>query len=626
MGTNTLQTRSAGETITADFFNDFNTALQTTVVGRNASGAATSGQNLGSSTVPWGAGYFNSIVLNGDALDASQITAPANRITSGATRSSSNQPHFITANGSATSCIINGNTTNLIIDVNGAAVTCSTDITISSLTVAPSSNNTCLVNEPNAADAEATRYWGEPHSPFHPWNSPIATDALDEMFHKDFITVDTMGSEISGLVGKYAAFKINDGSNDEYFIAYVESATKLSKIQRGCFLGNTGLPINRVKFTNNDTITLMRLSWIFLQNDGTTADVSYTNPIISFDQPSGPATGDYWLDLSVNQWKRYSGSAFVTINRTWIGNVIQDTTNCVASRSRDFYYSYKTDNNVMLYRSSATNVKINNEHASIYVYSGKLDFGIYTPDFNITTDLASTATNDAYASESASTYYYLYFKDTGDRVISDIGPIERSDLNGAYHPNNPWRCIGVVFNDSSSDLVGDVCPLSNQINLNNLANTMAVPIQKKVWFFNTTSSNHSSTSWNATYLTGILYPKFNNSVITFEARNLWVYLTDHTEDTSQHRLYVSIDGGTYADIGSSIADTLKAYSSPSGDDEGNYTLLTYIYTVVAGNVGKKHQFKVYHRTTGGSNVLTGNDQGHSWVEITEHSNTQYLAG
>ena len=91
MGTNTLQSRSSGETITADFFNDFNTALQTTVVGRNSSGAATTGQDLGSSTVPWGAGYFNSIVLNGDSLDPTQITSPANRITSGATRSSSNR-------------------------------------------------------------------------------------------------------------------------------------------------------------------------------------------------------------------------------------------------------------------------------------------------------------------------------------------------------------------------------------------------------------------------------------------------------------------------------------------------------------------------------------------------------
>mgnify|MGYP001411707034 CR=1 FL=1 len=44
----------------------------------------------------------------------------------------------------------------------------------------------------------------------------------------DHITIDTAGSEITSLVGSYAAFKINDGTNDEYFIAYVESSTKLS--------------------------------------------------------------------------------------------------------------------------------------------------------------------------------------------------------------------------------------------------------------------------------------------------------------------------------------------------------------------------------------------------------------
>ena len=94
MGTNTLQSRSAGETITADFFNDFNTALQTEFVGRNSSGAPVSGESMGTVSVPWGTGYFNAINLAGSALDVSQITSPANRIVSGAVRSTSNQPAF----------------------------------------------------------------------------------------------------------------------------------------------------------------------------------------------------------------------------------------------------------------------------------------------------------------------------------------------------------------------------------------------------------------------------------------------------------------------------------------------------------------------------------------------------
>ena len=449
MGNNTLQTRSAGETITADFFNDFNTALQTEFVGRNASGAATSGQGLGSSSVPWGTGYFNSIVLGGDALDATQITAPANRIVSGSTRSSSNQPYFLKANGSAASVQITGNTTNLVVDVNGSSVTCSTDITISSLTTAPSSNNTCLVNMADAADQELTRYWGEPENKFVLLQ---AKDAENPFY--DHITVDTMGSNITGLVGSYAAFKINDGTNDEYFIAYVESTTKLSKIIRGAFLDNTGLPVNRVKFANNDTITLMKLSWIFLQNDGTTTDVTYTPPVWSTTAPGSPATGDYWYDFTVSQWKRYSGSAFVAINRTLLGVCIQDTSNCKATRSFDFYYKAKDRNSIDLVRKDNTNVIFKSPHSNVWVYSKDIDFSLSAPEFNITTDLLATATKDAYATESASTYYYLYVKDTGELAMSDIGPRYRGDLLGSYHPSNPFRCVGVIFNNSSSNLEG----------------------------------------------------------------------------------------------------------------------------------------------------------------------------
>ena len=449
MGNNTLNTRSSGDVITADFFNDFNTALQTTVYGRNSSGAVVSGQNMGDSTFPWGTIYSNALVVDGSALDTSQITSPANRIVSGSSRSSSNQPYFLKANGSAASVQITGNTTNLIVDINGSAVTCSTDITISSLTTAPSSNNTCLVNMSDASDQELTRYWGEPQNEFVAFQ---AKDAANPWY--DHITVDAMGSSITGLVGTYQAFKINDGSSDEYFIAYVESTTKLSKIIRGAFLDNSGLPVNRIKFADNDTITLMKITWVFLQNDGTTTDVTYNSPNWSTTTPSSPSTGDYWYDLNVNQWKRYSGSAFVTINRTLLGICIQDTSNCVATRSLDFYYKPSDLNSIDLVRKDNTNVIFKGPNAKVWVYSNTIDFGLSAPEFNITTDLLGTSSRDSYASESASTYYYLYVKDTGALAMSDIGPLYRGDLGGSYHPSNPFRCVGVVFNNSSSNLEG----------------------------------------------------------------------------------------------------------------------------------------------------------------------------
>ena len=62
MGTNTLSARSTGETITSAFFNDFNSALNEDLVGRNSSGAATTSQNLGTASIPWGTLYSNNII------------------------------------------------------------------------------------------------------------------------------------------------------------------------------------------------------------------------------------------------------------------------------------------------------------------------------------------------------------------------------------------------------------------------------------------------------------------------------------------------------------------------------------------------------------------------------------
>lgn len=56
-GTGTLTDRSTGQTITSAFFNDIHSAIKSDFVGRNSSGVATAGQNLGTSTYPWGSIY-----------------------------------------------------------------------------------------------------------------------------------------------------------------------------------------------------------------------------------------------------------------------------------------------------------------------------------------------------------------------------------------------------------------------------------------------------------------------------------------------------------------------------------------------------------------------------------------
>lgn len=434
MAENSITTRNSGETITSDFFNDLKLALSGAFVGRNSSGVPEASQNLGSVATPWGVVRADSMVLGGQSIDADLIAAPANRVVSGKTRSSSNQPAYITPNGAALSLIIDATPTPLTLDINGADVSVAADITISSLTAAPSSNNTCLVDDTSAADQHDTRLWGEPE-------------------HRKIITIDTAGSEITALVGKYAAFMIDNGSATEYILAYVKSATELTQVRRGFFFDSSLNPKNRIVFSNNDTITLLKLGWIFVENNGTTADVTYTNPVWSFTSPGGPATGDYWYDLANSVWKRYDGASFQIINRTLVGMFCNTTAACVGARCIDFFARYDKLNEIVPLKFSTEIVKGSMTNQKVKVAGSYIDFGHSLPTWNITTDLATSA--DMYdASEQASRMYYLYITDTGDTMISDISPYFRADLFGEYHPHNPWRCVGLVYNNGSSNLMG----------------------------------------------------------------------------------------------------------------------------------------------------------------------------
>jgi len=437
MATNTVNVaHSNGNVIDASHVNELGQAIGTAFVGRNSSGVPAAGQSLGTIAFPWGTTYSTSLILNGSSVDPTQITAPVNRLVSGKTRATSNQPAFITPNGGAASAIVEGLATSLAYDVNGTIATLSADLTISSLSTAPSSNNTCLVNDSVAADQETTRTWGEINA------------------QKEYITVNTMGSEIVTLVGTFQAFKLYDGANDEYFIAYVESTTKLSKIHRGFFYDSGLLPVNRLKFTNTDTITLLKLGYVFLEDNATTTEVSYTQPSISFVAPTAPAAGDYWYKLPDNEWKRYNGSSWITINRTYIGMVIMDNVNCIGARCIDFYANYKALNTFELEKFTSEIIKTKKQYSAINVAGNDYVFNTDVQSWNITVDLAASV--DMYnATEQASRNYFYYVKDTGALVISDIDPYLKDEFNQLYyHPHNPWRCVGQAFNDSGSDILG----------------------------------------------------------------------------------------------------------------------------------------------------------------------------
>jgi hypothetical protein len=348
-----------------------------------------------------------------------------NRLVSGKVRTTSDQPVFLDPDGAARTVYVRGATTNFIYYVNGTEYTIASDVSLTGLTAAPAANNTCLINDAVAADQYWTKYFGEDNSE---------------------ITVDTMGTEITALVGKFAAFKLDNGSTTEYFTAHVTSATSLTKAKRGYFFDSSDAPIPRIFYSNNDTITLMKMTWIFAKTDGTLT-ATYNNPVWQDDEPSSPALGDYWFDYSANKWKVYGVGSYSDANAVLIGMCLQDTTNTVAARSFNFFKAYSADNTVELIAESNSQVKSRDQGSLINVWGAtiKNDHGLHTWD--MTTDLESGVT------EAASTYYYFYVTEDGDKLISDKKPHDRrEDLLGYYHPSQSWRCVGSAFNNASSNL------------------------------------------------------------------------------------------------------------------------------------------------------------------------------
>lgn len=343
----------------------------------------------------------------------------SNRISSCRTSTTSSQAMFLVPHGTNRTVTLKGATTSFTYVIAGTQYNITTDVTSGTLTAAPSSNNECLVNDTNMNDQEWTKQAGE----------------FDTV-----ITVDGMGSEISSLVGKIAGFK----TGTEYFLAKVNSTTELTKAQRGFFFDSSDAAFNRVTLANNDTISLMKLTWIFANTTGAVA-VSYNNPRVGADEPTSPAVGDYWFDTANNIWKTYDSSSFVASNSLLVGITLQNTSATVAARSFDQFKSVSDLNTITLEKISNTEVRSKRTDSSINVFGTNLKLISDFARWDIATDLAAGLT------ESPSTTYYLYLTENGESKIDSKAPHDRSDdRRGLYHPHETWRAIGEVYNTSST--------------------------------------------------------------------------------------------------------------------------------------------------------------------------------
>ena len=114
----------------------------------------------------------------------------------------------------------------------------------------------------------------------------------------------------------------------------------------------------------------------------------------------------------------------------------------------DFFVDHNNLNTFELDYVSATVVQSKNRHniAKVYGTTIRMQYDRHQWDM-------AGSDFESGVSEAASTMYYFYLKENGDRIISDIAPYDRrGDLRGFYHPYETWRYIGACYNDSSSDL------------------------------------------------------------------------------------------------------------------------------------------------------------------------------
>jgi len=360
------------------------------------------------------------------------VAVPNSRIVSGRI-DADNQPIYLVPDGAARTVRLKALTTNLVCYINGTTFTASTDIVLSGLSAAPSSNNTAQnITYQYIQDTANSRQVGERYG-----QDVNPTKAIPQ----PFIFMGSVGSEISVLVGKRAAFKIA-GAATEYFTAFVYSSTLLTDVRRGDFFDSADAGIARTTIANTNVITLMKLSYIFLKNDST-LDVTYNEPYYGPSEPSSAASGDFWFDTVADQWKKFSGASWSNTSTIYVGVCIQDATNTVGARSKEIYADYSPLLNLALIDYSTTLIKDTRQGSAISVAGQLYEFTASGLSWNNTVLESGVTLNSGRPC-------FLYVKDTGSTIISDKAPHDRTqDLFGFYHPFKPWRCVGSISNNST---------------------------------------------------------------------------------------------------------------------------------------------------------------------------------
>jgi len=417
MGNNNLSTVTANvDEIEAADINQFVSALNEDLVPRNTSGVPTdSGGDLGDGVTDWNNIRFSGQLIQGGSVrDLSSIAAESHQIQSGLA-ATSGYPTFLTPVSSTTNGKIDAATTSLVAVINNATVTISSDQTITGMTTAPASNNTCLVNDTALAGEAETKYLGE---------------------DGQALTIDNIGSEISSLDGTVQCFK----KGSEYFLAHIDSTNnRLFPFMRG--VART----DREALSNNDTLTLMKANYVFVEDDGLTTHKTVLHPTFEDSDPASATSNQWYFNGNTKRWRRYSGS-WSNMDAHWLGFFILDDTETVAAHSNNFDVRWKSDLQGKISTVDTETVRVQLRSISVY----GVDFSIQ--DYGQVINITEPGDLESGVSEATDTVFYIYCDKLLKLRFSDKAPRMGDSRLGMYHPSEYWRCVGWVYNDGEGDL------------------------------------------------------------------------------------------------------------------------------------------------------------------------------
>ena len=220
-------------------------SLATSLAGEVARLRYVIAQLIGSSVTYWYQAPSNTLTSLAAAIGS---TLPANRITSGITRTTSSQMLALIAAGNTASVTLTASaSTPFAYEINNAAYSIIASTSLGALgTAAGTTSAQCLVatNANLTGNIQSSQWLGQ---------------------YGTAINIMSAGATLASQVGNLCGFSLSESSGTvEYFLGYLSSTTQITNAWRGAFFNATSQWVVPQAVNQNNTISLLKLAWLFI--------------------------------------------------------------------------------------------------------------------------------------------------------------------------------------------------------------------------------------------------------------------------------------------------------------------------------------------------------------------------